>query len=77
MQMCPQPDRHFFSTRLTFLSAGQPERCFADLPTRFRLMVSAENPHLGKGKTGSPGSGYFGSPICPLPLGVSHFLLFR
>jgi len=52
MQMCSQPDRHFFSTRLTFLSAGQPEGCFADPPTRFRLMVSADNPHFGKRQNG-------------------------
>jgi hypothetical protein len=75
--MCAQPDRHLFALRLTFLSAGQPERCFADPPTRFRLMVLAENPHLGKGKTGSAGSGRFGSQIYSMRLGVSHFLLSR
>ena len=40
--MCAQLDRRPFSTRLIFFIAGQPERCFADPPTRFRLMVSAD-----------------------------------
>jgi hypothetical protein len=75
--MCAQPDRHSFSARLTFLIAGQPEGCFADPPTRFRLMVSADNCHFGKGKTGSAGSGRFGSQIYSLRLGVSNFLLSR
>ena len=77
MQMCAQLDRRHISTHLSFLIAGQPEGCFADPPTRFRLMVSVDNPHFVKGKVRSVGSGYFGNPTCPLPLGVSNFLLFR
>jgi len=77
IQMCALADRHLFSTRLTFLNAGQPKCCFADSPTRFRLTVSADNCHFGKGKTGSAGSGRFGSQIYSLRLGVTNFLLSR
>jgi len=50
--MCAQPDRHSFSTRLTFLSAGQSEHCLADLPTRFRLMVWLKTLTAEKAKRG-------------------------
>ena len=75
--MCAQLDRRPFSTRLTFFIAGQPERCFADSPTRFRLMVSADNCLFGRGKTGSAGFRRFDSQVYSLRLGVSYFLLSR
>src|SRR5271169_5421396 len=60
IQMCALADRHLFSTRLTFLNAGQPKCCFADSPTRFRLMASALKLHLGRDKSRSAGLGYLG-----------------
>lgn len=58
-------------------SCREARGCLAEAPIRFCVTALASNHHFGIGITGSACPGQLRVPICPMPLGVSRFLLSR